>query len=120
MQLRIIQMLVFCLAIISAYPLRAQNSGPLTGKDFGTLTTKDTLFKEPFIDVDEWRDKPMRHRYVHGGFKGNGARFSFYFPSSFFPAKALSNTEAALKNLPVIGTIPPKQYLISPVWLAQI
>ena len=80
MQLRIIQMLVFCLAIISASSLRAQNNGPLTGKDFGTLTTKDTLFKEPFVDVDEWRDKPVRHRYVHGGFKGNGTRFSFYFP----------------------------------------
>jgi hypothetical protein len=40
----------------------------------------DTLFKEPFVDVDEWRDKPVRHRYVHGGFKGTNTRFSFYFP----------------------------------------
>jgi hypothetical protein len=39
------------------------------------------MFKDPFIDIDEWRDKPIRHRYVHGGFKGTDARFSFYFPS---------------------------------------
>src|SRR5579864_6362329 len=42
--------------------------------------TADPLFKQPYIDVDEWRDKPIRHRYVHGGFKGTEARFAFYFP----------------------------------------
>ena len=41
----------------------------------------DTLFKAPFIDKDEWRDVPVKHRYVHGGFKGTETRFSFYFPS---------------------------------------
>jgi hypothetical protein len=40
----------------------------------------DPLFKDPYIDVDEWRDKPVRHRYVHGGFKGTEALFAFYFP----------------------------------------
>jgi hypothetical protein len=40
----------------------------------------DPKFKEPYIDVDEWREKPVHHRYVHGGFKGSEARFSFYFP----------------------------------------
>jgi hypothetical protein len=33
-----------------------------------------------FIDVDEWRDGPRRHRYVHGGFEDTHTRFSFYFP----------------------------------------
>jgi hypothetical protein len=33
-----------------------------------------------FIDVDEWRDAPRPHRYVHGGFEGTHTRFSFYFP----------------------------------------
>jgi plastocyanin len=37
-------------------------------------------FGEPFIDVDEWRDTPRRHRYVHGGFEGTHTLFSFYFP----------------------------------------
>lgn len=41
----------------------------------------DSLFREPYIDVDEWRDSPVRHRYVHGGFKGTENRFCFYFPA---------------------------------------
>jgi hypothetical protein len=40
----------------------------------------DPLFTQPYIDKDEWRDAPVRHRYVHGGFKGTDARFSFYLP----------------------------------------
>jgi hypothetical protein len=40
----------------------------------------DPMFRQPYVDVDEWRDTPVRHRYVHGGFKGTEARFSFYFP----------------------------------------
>ena len=40
----------------------------------------DPTFAQPYIDIDEWRDAPVRHRYVHGGFKGNDTRFSFYFP----------------------------------------
>lgn len=40
----------------------------------------DAMFAQPFIDKDEWRDAPVRHRYVHGGFTGTETRFSFYFP----------------------------------------
>lgn len=40
----------------------------------------DEQFAAPFIDIDEWRDAPVRHRYVHGGFENNGTRFSFYLP----------------------------------------
>ena len=40
----------------------------------------DRAFKDAFVDVDEWRKAPVRHRYVHGGFKSNGTRFSFYYP----------------------------------------
>jgi bifunctional DNA-binding transcriptional regulator/antitoxin component of YhaV-PrlF toxin-antitoxin module len=49
-------------------------------KDEYRLDTTDTLFLKPFIDVDEWREKPVRHHYVHGGFAGTETRFSFYFP----------------------------------------
>lgn len=53
-----------------------------TGRIFGQNTaTQDTMFKAPYVDIDEWRDKPVRHHYVHGGFKGIDTRFSFYFPS---------------------------------------
>lgn len=40
----------------------------------------DPMFSQPYVDIDEWRDKPVRHRYVHGGFKGTEARFSLYLP----------------------------------------
>src|SRR5687767_3244359 len=42
----------------------------------------DPLFSEPYVEVDEQRDRPVPHRYVHGGFRGTEARFSFYFPSA--------------------------------------
>lgn len=42
----------------------------------------DSFFGEPFIDKDEWRDRPYRHRYVHGGFQGTDTRFAFYFPEA--------------------------------------
>ncbi len=37
-------------------------------------------FTDPYVDVDEWRDAPVRHRYVHGGFASNSTRFSLYLP----------------------------------------
>jgi hypothetical protein len=40
----------------------------------------DPLYTEPYVDKDEWRDAPVRHRYVHGGFKDTDLRFSMYFP----------------------------------------
>lgn len=45
----------------------------------------DEYFAHPYIDVEEWRDTPVRHLFVHGGFKGtemngNEVRFCFYFP----------------------------------------
>ncbi len=46
----------------------------------GTSAAADALFAQPYIDKDEWRDAPVRHRYVHGGFKGTETKFSFYFP----------------------------------------
>lgn len=40
----------------------------------------DSQFSRPYIDVDEWREAPVRHRYIHGGYEGTSSRFSFYFP----------------------------------------
>ncbi len=42
----------------------------------------DPMFTAPFVDGDEWRDEPARHRYVHGGFEGTDCRFSIYFPGA--------------------------------------
>jgi hypothetical protein len=44
------------------------------------LTWSDPMFNQPYTDVDEWRDTPVRHRYVDGGFKGSEVKFSFHFP----------------------------------------
>lgn len=46
---------------------------------------KDSYFSQPYIDVEEWREMPVRHYFIHGGFKGtekagNEVRFCFYFP----------------------------------------
>lgn len=62
----------------------------------------EPLFSQPFIDVDEWRDTPVRHRYVHGGFKGTNTLFSIYLPPKeqyqgrfFQPVAAVSGDEKA-------------------------
>lgn len=46
----------------------------------------DPYFSKPYIDVQEIRQNPLPHYYVHGGFKGtdlngvNEVRFCFYYP----------------------------------------
>ncbi|WP_188931497.1 hypothetical protein [Dyadobacter endophyticus] len=81
MLVRTCRAFLLCLPFIYANVGRAQTGLQKLSDDLAQkFTTADTLFREPYIDADEWRDKPVRHRYVHGGFKGTGARFSFYFP----------------------------------------
>lgn len=64
------------LFLIGVIPIQAQNT--LLGKY--QLSTTDTVYSLPFIDQDEWRNVPVPHRYIHGGFEGTENRFSFYFP----------------------------------------
>jgi hypothetical protein len=45
-----------------------------------TATSVDPIYNQPYVEIDEHRDGPEPHRYVHGGFRGTDARFSFYFP----------------------------------------
>ena len=68
--------------------------------------SRDPLYDTPFVDVDEWRDEPVRHRYVHGGFEGTDLRFSLYFPPAeryegrfFQPLMPISGTEHAATQL---------------------
>ncbi len=65
-----------------------------------TEHSRDPLFDHPYVDVDEWREDPVGHRYVHGGFTDTDARFSMYFPSEsryqgrfFQPLMPVSGTE---------------------------
>jgi len=60
----------------------------------------DPVFQDPYVDIDEWRDDPVRHRYVHGGFRGSDCRFSMYFPDAtryqgrfFHPVMPVPGTE---------------------------
>ena len=58
----------------------AEAPPPDVEADAVTADSVDPRFKDPYIDVNELRNEPVPHRYVHGGFKGTAARFSFYFP----------------------------------------
>lgn len=42
----------------------------------------DPYFGPAYVDLDERREAPHPHRYVHGGFEGTDARFAFYFPDA--------------------------------------
>jgi hypothetical protein len=44
------------------------------------MSNEDAFFGPSYVDVDEWRVAPQRHRYVHGGFDGTDTRFSVYLP----------------------------------------
>jgi NAD/NADP transhydrogenase beta subunit len=56
----------------------ADSAGPVRV----TEDTADPIYNAPYIDVNELRNELVRHRYMHDGFKGTDARFSFYFPPS--------------------------------------
>nr|ALG05355.2 hypothetical protein 5H7_054 [uncultured bacterium 5H7] len=63
-------------ASLAAGDALAQAGGPYRA----TRDSVDPLLAEPYVDLDEWRDKPVRHRHVHGGFRGTAARFVIRFP----------------------------------------
>jgi Tannase and feruloyl esterase/PKD domain len=48
--------------------------------DCASYQVTDSYFGAPYIDVDEWRDTPLRYRHVHGGFADCDTRFTMYFP----------------------------------------
>jgi hypothetical protein len=49
-------------------------------RDLDSYSITDDFFGRPYIDMDEERDDPTSHRYVHGGFEDTTTRFSFYLP----------------------------------------
>ena len=67
-----------------------------------TTSLSDPDYTTPYVDVDEWRDEPVRHRYVHGGFDGTDCRFSCtsrrrerYQGRFFHPVSPVPGTEHA-------------------------
>ncbi len=66
--------------LVNTLLAEAQNKSSLKDANIAKgFTIEDTIFKKPYVDIDEWRNKPVKHRYIHGGF-GDGTRFSLYFP----------------------------------------
>ena len=49
--------------------------------DTQSYEVRDSYFGQPYIDRDEYREKPYPHRNVHGGFENTDTRFTFYFPA---------------------------------------
>lgn len=49
---------------------------------------QDPRFQKPYIDADEWRERPMPDgsvipfRYIHGGFQDTDVKFLFCFPEA--------------------------------------
>ncbi|KJS04085.1 MAG: hypothetical protein VR73_15460 [Gammaproteobacteria bacterium BRH_c0] len=60
--------------------MSAANHPSLTALQIESYQLTDPFFGTPYIDRDEWRDTPIPHRHVHGGFADTDTRFSFYFP----------------------------------------
>ena len=48
--------------------------------DLSSYRVTDDFFGEPYVDIDEQRDDPVPHRYVHGGFEDTTTRFAMWFP----------------------------------------
>ena len=64
-----------------------------------TADCVDPRFNDPYIDIDEQRTAPVPHRYVHGGFKGTDAKFSFCFPPpEQFQGRFFQNTHQLLTS----------------------
>lgn len=81
MKSKIVKLIGIAIIMYSSTCVLAQERLTIKGKELqGSFVTQDTLFSKPYIDIDEWRDMPLRHRYIHGGFEGTQTRFSFYFP----------------------------------------
>lgn len=48
--------------------------------DLTSYVPTDDFFGAPYVDVDDERDDPVPHRYLHGGFDGTDTRFSIWLP----------------------------------------
>ncbi len=94
-------------------PGRSQRAGnesaDAMNRDAGLM---DPLFSEPFVDIDEWRDVPVRHHYLHGGFSGTDCRFSIYLPETrhyegrfFHPVSPIPGSEHGATEGAFVGYI---------------
>ena len=71
-----------------------------------TAESVDPLFNDPYVEVNELREHPVPHRYVHGGFRGTDARFSFYFPPAERYAGRFHHNTYPLATSADVGPFP--------------
>lgn len=58
---------------LASLPFCALGATSQVAQVAGTMTEPvDNLLARPFIDIDEWRQHPVRHRYVRGHLATNG------------------------------------------------
>lgn len=65
------------IAMLLAIPTMMQAQSLVGDADYQPV---DTFFQGAYIDIDEVRTEPVKHRYIHGGFRNHQTRFSYYFP----------------------------------------
>jgi hypothetical protein len=83
---RLMQLIAFAAALLVVNSVLSTAAAALCGSPAPgkpMLITDDCVeprFNQPYIDIDQSRTDPVPHRYVHGGFTGTDAKFSFYLP----------------------------------------
>src|SRR6185437_9650444 len=60
----------------------ADSKAPDAKLDIAGYKVTDAFFDTAYVDIDEVRTDFVPHRFIHGGFKGTGTRFSFHFPAA--------------------------------------
>lgn len=70
---------------------------------------KDQAFAKPYIDQDEWRDTPVRHRFVHGGFEGTDCKFAYYFPEKDNYRNRFFHYVAPVQGTEIVREAPDKE-----------
>ncbi len=72
---------VMFIATITSVCFGISPKANIRNNDVWSTVNTDSIFSNPYVDIEEWRDEPVRHFYVHGGFEGTETRFSYYFPA---------------------------------------
>jgi hypothetical protein len=75
--------------------------------DLTGYSVTDSFFGAPYLDTDEWRDAPVPHRYVHGGFAGTHTRFAFcYPPAELYRGRLYQPLEGANAGHEDVASLP--------------
>jgi hypothetical protein len=62
--------------------------------DVTSYTRTDDFFGPAYVDADEVRDEPVRHRRIHGGFADTDTRFLLHLPEESYQGRMYRDGEA--------------------------